>query len=181
VFPEIPMGLLHGKLKAKEKKDILDAFRNGTISLLVTTPVVEVGIDIKEATIMVIEGAERFGLSQLHQLRGRVGRGNLRSYCLLFSESSDEKTIERLKILEKIKNGPELAEYDLAIRGEGDVFGFRQHGIPPLTLASLKDRKLVEETQEAVQDILKDDPNLIHFPLLREQVEKGTMGEGIQD
>ena len=181
VFPDIPLGLLHGKLKAKDKTTVLDAFRNGKTKILVTTPVVEVGIDIREASIMLIEGSERFGLAQLHQLRGRVGRGDLISYCLLFTESTDGKTIERLKILEKVKNGPELAESDLAIRGEGDVFGVRQHGLPPLTLASLKDRELVEETQQAVIDIVNHDPELTQFPHLREQAEKGTIDKGIQD
>lgn len=181
VFPEIPIGLLHGKLKAKEKTDVLDAFRSGKIKILVTTPVVEVGIDIKEATIMVIEGADRFGLSQLHQLRGRVGRGTVTSYCLLFSNSKDEKTLRRLSILEKVKNGPELAEYDLTLRGEGDILGIRQHGLPPLALASLKDKELVEQSQQAVHSILDQDPTLSQFPLLRERMEKGTIEEGIQD
>ncbi|HCM82067.1 TPA: hypothetical protein DIS60_01770 [Patescibacteria group bacterium] len=99
----------------------------------------------------------------------------------MFTESTDGKTIERLKILEKVKNGPELAESDLAIRGEGDVFGVRQHGLPPLTLASLKDRELVEETQQAVKDIVNHDPELTQFPHLREQAEKGTIDKGIQD
>jgi len=181
VFPEIPIGLLHGKLKAKEKTEVLDAFRTGKTKILVTTPVVEVGIDIKEATIMVIEGADRFGLSQLHQLRGRVGRGTLTSYCLLFSNSKDEKTLRRLSILEKVKNGPELAEYDLTLRGEGDVLGIKQHGLPPLALASLKDKELVEESQQAVRSILDQDPTLSQFSLLREWMEKGTIEEGIQD
>ena len=181
IFPDIPLGLLHGKLKAKEKTAVLDAFRDGRTKILVTTPVVEVGIDIKEASIMIIEGSDRFGLAQLHQLRGRVGRGELLSYCLLYTESTDEKIIERLKILEKVKNGPELAEYDLQLRGEGDVFGIRQHGLPPLTLASLKDKELVEEAQQAVHTIMDQDPELKQFPLLREQTEKGTIGKGIQD
>jgi len=181
IFPDIPLGLLHGKLKPKEKNETLDNFRQGKTKILVTTPVVEVGIDIKEASIMVIEGADRFGLSQLHQLRGRVGRGNLTSYCLLFTESSDEKTIERLKILEKVKNGPELAEYDLKLRGEGDIMGMRQHGLPPLTLASLKDVEMVEQSQRAAADLLSSDPTLTNFPLLREQVEKDIIGDGIQD
>ncbi len=181
VFPDIPLGLLHGKLKSKEKMTVLDAFRKGDTKILVTTPVVEVGIDIKEATIMLIEGSERFGLSQLHQLRGRVGRGNQISYCLLFTQTQDPRSIERLKILEKVRNGPELSEYDLHLRGEGDVLGIRQHGLPPLTLASLKDRKLVEEARVAVQEIVAQDPELSHFPLLRETVEKDIIEKPIQD
>jgi ATP-dependent DNA helicase RecG len=130
---------------------------------------------------MIIEGADRFGLSQLHQLRGRVGMGQLLSYCLLFTETTEEKTMERLKILEKVKNGPELAEYDLALRGEGDVFGMRQHGLPPLTIASLKDKELVEDAQQAVRTITEADPDLSQFPLLREQAEKDTIEKSIQD
>jgi ATP-dependent DNA helicase RecG len=181
IFPDIPIGLLHGKLKATEKTAILDAFRSGKTKILVTTPVVEVGIDIKEASIMVIEGADRFGLSQLHQLRGRVGRGDLISYCLLFTESTEPRTIARLKILETVKNGPELAEYDLNLRGEGDVFGLRQHGIPALALASLKDKELVEKAQIAVRTIVETDPNLEQFPLLRDRLEKGTIQDSSQD
>jgi ATP-dependent DNA helicase RecG len=180
-FRDIPLGLLHGKMKPKEKTGALADFKEGKTKILVSTPVVEVGIDIPEATIMLIEGADRFGLSQLHQLRGRVGRGNLKSYCLLFTENTDEKTLERLKVLEKVKNGPELSEYDLNLRGEGDIFGMKQHGLPTLTLTSLKDRELVEETQQAVHLIMDEDPKLSHFPLLREHLEKGTIGEGIQD
>jgi len=181
VFPDISIGLLHGKMKANEKTSTLDAFREGKTKILVTTPVVEVGIDIKEASIMLIEGAERFGLSQLHQLRGRVGRGTFESYCLLFTTNTDPHVLERLKILEKVHNGPELAEYDLALRGEGDILGFRQHGLPPLALASLKDKKLVVDTQEAVHTILDTDPTLQNFPLLREHVDKGIIAKGIQD
>ena len=180
-FHDIPLGLLHGKMKPKDKTSALADFKRGKNKILVSTPVVEVGIDIPEASIMLIEGADRFGLSQLHQLRGRVGRGNLKSYCLLFTENTDEKTLERLKVLEKVKNGPELSEYDLKLRGEGDIFGMKQHGLPTLTLTSLKDRELVEESQQAVHLIMDEDPKLSHFPLLREQVEKGTIGEGIQD
>ena len=180
-FRDIPLGLLHGKMKPKDKTNALADFKEGRTKILVSTPVVEVGIDIPEASIMLIEGADRFGLSQLHQLRGRVGRGNLKSYCLLFTENTDEKTLERLKVLEKVKNGPELSEYDLKLRGEGDIFGMKQHGLPTLTLTSLKDRELVEETQQAVHLIMDEDPKLSRFPLLREQVEKGTIEKGIQD
>jgi len=180
-FRDIPLGLLHGKMKPKDKTSALADFKRGKTKILVSTPVVEVGIDIPEASIMLIEGADRFGLSQLHQLRGRVGRGNLKSYCLLFTENTDEKTLERLKVLEKVKNGPELSEYDLNLRGEGDIFGMKQHGLPTLTLTSLKDRELVEETQQAVHVIMDEDPKLSHFPLLREQLGKGTIEDSIQD
>jgi len=181
VFADLKLGLLHGKLKAKEKTDVLSDFKSGKTPILVSTPVVEVGIDIPEATMMVIEGSDRFGLSQLHQLRGRVGRGTLSSYCLLFTENTETKTMERLKIMEKVKTGPELAEYDLSLRGEGDVMGTRQHGLPVLTIASLKDRNLVEETQDVVIATLVESPDLSHYPLLKQQIEKTTEANNIQD
>lgn len=181
VFPQLSLGLLHGKMKVVEKTQTLEAFRKGEINILIATPVVEVGIDIPHASIMVIEGADRFGLSQLHQLRGRVGRGNQQAYCLLFTEVAEQKSIQRLKFMEKFHSGPELAQADLEIRGEGDVFGVRQHGIPALTLASLSNRGLVEDVQRAVHEITQRDPDLSGFPLLRETVKNSTIEGGIQD
>ncbi|MFH0863737.1 MAG: ATP-dependent DNA helicase RecG, partial [Candidatus Gottesmanbacteria bacterium] len=135
VFPDIRLGLLHGRLKSKEKEMVLDKFRRGDLDILIATPVVEVGIDIPNATIMMVEGADRFGLAQLHQLRGRVGRANLPSYCLLFSEAKSHN----LKAMEKINIGAKLAELDLKIRGPGEIYGTKQHGIPDLKAASLSD------------------------------------------
>lgn len=152
VFPNLKLGLLHGKIKAKEKQEILKTFRDKKIDILVSTPVVEVGIDIPNATVMLIEEADRFGLAQLHQLRGRVGRSNKQSYCLLFTSSKNETTIERLKAMETIYSGAELAELDLKLRGPGQIYGTSQHGRQVLKVASFSDFALIEKTkQEAVK------------------------------
>ncbi len=147
------VGLLHGRMAAAEKTRVLDNFRKKKIMVLVATPVVEVGIDIPNATIMVIEGADRFGLGQLHQLRGRVGRGDQQSYCLLFTQTDDEKTLIRLKSLETIHNGPDLADVDLKLRGPGEVFGTRQHGMPHFKIASFTDMATMNEAQEVLHHL----------------------------
>lgn len=175
VYPNLKLGLLHGRMKAKEKTEQLSAFRTRTIDLLVATPVVEVGIDIPNATIMLIEGADRFGLAQLHQLRGRVGRSDKQSYCLLFTESTDEHSINRLKLLETVHNGPDLAEYDLTLRGSGDLFGVRQHGVPAFAIASLADDKLVTNTKQAVVELTRMDRTFQTFPLLRQRLDQSTI------
>jgi ATP-dependent DNA helicase RecG len=152
VFPNLKLGLLHGKIKSKEKEEILKAFRDKKIDILVCTPVVEVGIDIPNATVMLIEEADRFGLAQLHQLRGRVGRSDKQSYCLLFTSSKNETTIERLKAMETIYSGAELAELDLKLRGPGQIYGTSQHGRQVLKVASFSDFALIEKTKkEAVK------------------------------
>lgn len=152
VFPKLSIGLLHGKLKEKEKNEILLKFKNGETDILLSTPVVEVGIDIPNATIMLIEGADRFGLAQLHQLRGRVGRGNLESYCLLFTENDSEKAIKRLSALTKTSSGFELAELDLKLRGAGDVLGTKQSGFGNLKIADWSQTEIIKQASEFVLD-----------------------------
>lgn len=174
-FRGFSLGLLHGRMKPTEKTTILEDFRKRKHHILVATPVVEVGIDIPNASIIVIEASERFGLSQLHQLRGRVGRGSLKSYCLLFTEAEDANTLGRLKILEKETSGPRLAEADLKLRGAGDILGVRQHGIPNLKIASFGDTKTITEAREAVTDLTKSDPDLTQFPHLREVSKNSTI------
>jgi len=159
VFPTLSLDLMHGKLKSKEKEEIIEKFKNGKTDILVSTPVVEVGIDVENATIMVIEAAERFGLSSLHQLRGRVGRGEKKSYCLLFTENKSEKVITRLSAMQKNLNGFELAELDLRLRGPGEVFGTKQHGFPELKIASWQDIKLIKETKEVAQAAINNPDN----------------------
>ncbi len=172
IFMDFKLGLLHGRLKPQEKTDVLDTFRENKINILVATPVVEVGIDIPNAMIMMIEGSERFGLAQLHQLRGRVGRGALQSYCLLFTESTEPSVTKRLTSLETLHSGPALAEFDLTIRGPGELFGTRQHGIPLFKIANFSDITLIAQTQEAVGAITKTSPDLSQFPQLRDLAKK---------
>ncbi len=150
IFKNFKLGLLHGKLKAKEKDDVLKEFKEGNTDILVSTPVVEVGIDIPNATIMVIEASDRFGLAQLHQLRGRVGRGEKASYCLLFTDNESEKTLERLTALTRTSSGFELAELDLQLRGAGDVLGTVQHGFGNLKIADWSQTKLIKLATKAV-------------------------------
>lgn len=147
----IKFGLLHGRLKADEKEKVVKDFRDRKIDILVTTPVIEVGIDIPNAAIIVVEAAERFGLAQLHQLRGRVGRGQEKSYCLLFAEAEGEKPQARLKAMRQNLSGFELAELDLNLRGPGEIFGFKQHGIPDLKIASWTDIDLIKKARSVVQ------------------------------
>ena len=172
IFPDLKVGMLHGKMASKEKEKIMNDVKNKKIDVLVSTSVVEVGVDVPNATVMAIEGVERFGLAQLHQFRGRVGRSKYQSYCFLFTESGAKKTNLRLRAIINCENGFELAEKDLAIRGPGDFSGIRQWGIPDLIMNSLKDVSLVEKTRESAKEILMQDPNLKTYPRLRERLEK---------
>lgn len=171
VFPDLRLGLLHGKLKPKEKQEAINLFKSGQTQILVSTSVVEVGVDISNATIMVIEGGERFGLSQLHQLRGRVGRGAKQSFCLIFTGEENPQTVKRLKNLEKIESGLKLSEIDLKIRGGGEVFGTAQSGRWNLKIANLSDLGLIEKTREAAKKILGIDPTLDKYPLLQAKLQ----------
>lgn len=171
VFSDLKVGILHGKMKTEEKEKVMKDFKNKKIDVLVSTSVIEVGIDIPNATVMMIEGAERFGLSQLHQFRGRVGRRERQSFCFLFTESPAQKTQKRLKALITSENGFELAEKDLEIRGPGEIFGKAQWGIPDLAMNSLKDIFLVEKTRQAAKEILEKDPELKNHPFLAEKLD----------
>lgn len=160
-FKGYTLGLLHGKMKASEKDKVMKAFSDGDIQILVATTVVEVGVDVPGATIMVIENAERFGLSQLHQLRGRIGRGSKKSYCILVSDNSSETTRNRLMTMKKYSDGFKIADEDLKARGPGDFFGERQHGLPKLKIADmLEDMEILRLAQDCARDILKEDFNL---------------------
>ena len=168
VFKDLNIGLLHGRQSAKEKNGTLDAFKRGELHILVSTPVVEVGIDVPNATIMIIEAAERFGLAQLHQLRGRIGRGEKKSYCLLFTESKSQKVLNRLKALKENKSGFELSELDLKLRGPGEMYGTKQHGFPELKIASWSDAGLIKMTREVAQDVVTNPQT---YPKLIQKIE----------
>src|SRR3989344_736896 len=172
IFPHLKIGLLHGRMKAKEKEKIMSEFLNGDLNILVATSVVEVGIDVPNTTVMMIEGADRFGLASLYQFRGRVGRSGHQSYCLLLTDSALASVNDRLKAIESAKNGFELAERDLELRGPGDFAGVRQSGLPDLAMASLTDLKLIEETREAAKQILNTDPMLKNYPLLASRLSE---------
>ena len=172
IFPDLKVGILHGKMKPKEKEKIMRDFRAKKISILVSTSVIEVGVDIPQATIMMIEGAERFGLAQLHQFRGRVGRNDLQSYCLLLTESSAKNTRARLLAILEAKNGFELAEKDLEIRGPGALFGAKQWGLPDLAMENLKHLDFVEKVRETAKTILQESPHLKKYPLLAERLKR---------
>lgn len=161
VFPDLRVGLIHGRLKAKAKEQVMTAFLHRELDILVSTTVIEVGVDVPNATLMVIENAERFGLSQLHQLRGRVGRGKDKSYCVLVSDNHNPDTRERMKALCATNDGFQLSEEDLRLRGPGDFFGHRQHGLPQLRVADLAgDLRVLQEARDAAQALLEEDPLL---------------------
>jgi len=160
-FPGYNVSLLHGKMKAEEKEKIMAAFSSGKVQILVTTTVIEVGVNVPKATIMVIENADRFGLAQLHQLRGRVGRGGDQSYCILVTKTTNQQALQRLKIMTETTDGFRLAEEDMKMRGPGEFFGNQQHGLPEFRFAELtRDQKILEEARQAAIELLKEDPFL---------------------
>jgi len=171
VFPSLKLGLLHGRMSSSDKDDVMSRFRSGELNILVSTPVVEVGVDIPNATVMLIESADRFGLWQLHQFRGRVGRGKEQSYCMLLAETPSEIARNRLEIIESVHDGFQLAEEDLKMRGPGEFFGTRQSGIPDLRMARISDASLLEIARREAIKLFESDPGLKkpeHQPLLNE-------------
>ena len=179
VFPELKVGYVHGRMKAKEKETVMAAFAAGEVHILVSTTVVEVGVDVPNATVMVVEDADRFGLSQLHQLRGRVGRGQHKSYCILISDNRNEETRQRLQVMTKTTDGFKIAEEDLRLRGPGDFFGQRQHGLPALKVADLScDMALLQEARAAAEKLMEQDPALQDHPLTALRVEQLFAAKG---
>jgi ATP-dependent DNA helicase RecG len=168
VFPDAEIDILHSKMTPQEKEDAMTRFEKGETNILVATSVVEVGVNVPNATVILIEGAERFGLSQLHQLRGRVIRSNHQAYCFVLPEKLGGNTKDRLKALTQAKNGFELAEYDLALRGAGEFYGAKQWGISDITMEAIKNLKLVEAARTESAKLMKDDPTLDDHPLLKQ-------------
>jgi ATP-dependent DNA helicase RecG len=171
VFPDLRLGLLHGRMSSANKEKIMHEFHEGTLNILVSTPVVEVGIDVPNATVMMVESADRFGLAQLHQFRGRVGRGQAQSYCILLAENPSVVGQERLSIIETIFDGFKLAEEDLKLRGPGEFFGTRQSGLPDLKMAKLTDVAILELARMEAEKLFERDPHLTkpeHASLVKE-------------
>ncbi len=168
IYPDLKLGLLHGKLKSKEKQDVLEKFRKEEFDILVATPVVEVGIDIPNATIIMIEASERFGLAQLHQMRGRVGRGDKQSYCLLFTDNFIAQSSKRLKGMETLYSGAELAELDLHLRGPGNMYGTAQHGVPKMKAANFSDTELIQKAKIEADRIQS---KITYYPVLNQKIE----------
>ena len=177
VFPDLSIGLLHGRMPLREKEEVMASFSRGDVDILVSTPVVEVGIDIPNATVILIEGADRFGLAQLHQFRGRVGRGEHSSYCFLMTDDPSAEAVERLKVMERIDNGFLVAEEDLRFRGPGQFFGTRQSGLPDLRMARLSDHDLLALARREATTILKEDPELTQpgHQALAQELERYTV------
>ncbi|MBX4198950.1 ATP-dependent DNA helicase RecG [Candidatus Parcubacteria bacterium] len=174
VFPEFVVGIMHSKMTSVEKDRVMNSFKAGKIDILVSTSVVEVGVNVENASVIVIEGAERFGLSQLHQLRGRVLRGTHQPYCYVFTESSGVETMERLKALKTAKNGFELAEFDLEQRGAGELYGRKQWGISDLAMEAIKNLKMVEAARTEATKIIDTDPELKKHPLLKLRLDSSA-------
>lgn len=177
IFPEFKSAMLHGKMTPRDKEKTIDDFRAGKINILISTTVIEVGIDIPNATIMIVEGADRFGLAQLHQLRGRIGRGSHKSYFFAVTDSGSQKTIRRLHALREAANGFELAEYDLELRGPGELTGRNQWGMSDIGMEALKNIKMVEAARAEARALLTKDRELKKYPILQEKL--ATLNQGI--
>jgi ATP-dependent DNA helicase RecG len=178
VFPDLRLALLHGRMTGQEKDEVMRAFAAGEYDVLVSTTVIEVGIDVPNASVIMIEDAERFGLAQLHQLRGRIGRGEHKSYCALVSKAEGAEAAERLRALEATQSGFDLAEKDLELRGPGDFLGTRQSGLPDLRVALLSDMETLMTARTAAQTLFAQDPTLLTYPQLARQVEQFWRGHG---
>jgi ATP-dependent DNA helicase RecG len=179
VFPEYKnkVGILHSKMLPADKEYVMDQFKQGEIKILVATSVVEVGVNVPNATVIIIEGAERFGLAQLHQLRGRVIRSNDQAYCYVFADSKTNKTVQRLKAFQNSSNGFELAEFDLKLRGPGELSGNKQWGISDIGMEALKNLKMVEAARTEAEYLLQNDFNLEKYPVLGEKLERRKKDE----
>lgn len=175
LYPKHRVEFLHGKMKAREKDAIMNRFKNHEFDILVSTSVIEVGVDIPNATVMVIENSERFGLSQLHQFRGRIGRNDMQSYCFLMVGKTEDKNKERLRSMEKTNNGLKLAEIDLKLRGMGELYGTRQSGIPDFKCADLTDIETLQKSRDWAIKILDEDLTLAKYPALKHKVENGEV------
>ena len=174
IFREYEIGILHSKMSKEKKEKVMEDFTSGKINILCATSVVEVGVNVPNATVIIIEGAERFGLAQLHQLRGRVIRSTHQAYCYIFAEAKSEKTMSRLKALKTAKNGFELAELDLTLRGAGELGGTKQWGITDLGMEAIKNIKMVEAARAEAIHLIEEDPELTKYPLLKQKVCEKT-------
>jgi ATP-dependent DNA helicase RecG len=161
-------------MSKQKKEEVMKKFVSGEIKILVATSVVEVGVNVENATVIIIEGAERFGLAQLHQLRGRVIRSNHQAYCYVFAEVKTDKTMERLKALKTAKNGFELSELDLSLRGAGELVGTKQWGITDIGMEAIKNLKMVEAARAEAVRLISEDPELSKYPLLKQKVKEKT-------
>ncbi len=170
VFPEYSIDVMHSKMTPKAKDEVMERFENGKTDILVSTSVVEVGVNVPNATMMIIEGGERFGLAQLHQLRGRIIRSTHQAYCYVFAESKSQKTLERLKALKTAKNGFELSELDLQLRGAGELYGRRQWGLSDIAMEAIKNIKMVEAARTEARRLISEDPELKRYPLLHKYI-----------
>jgi ATP-dependent DNA helicase RecG len=174
VFKEYEIGVLHSQMSKQKKEEVMKDFTDNKLQILCATSVIEVGVNVPNATIIIIEGAERFGLAQLHQLRGRVIRSNHQAYCYVFADAKSEKTIDRLTALKTAKNGFELAELDLTLRGAGELGGTKQWSITNLGMEAIKNIRIVQAAREEAARIISTDPELTHHPLLKSKVKQKT-------
>ena len=171
IFPDYEVSMLHSKMKPKEKEETMEAFVQNKIHILVATSVVEVGVNVPNATVIILEGAERFGLAQLHQLRGRVLRSTHQAYCYAFADTKSKTSIERLKALKSAQDGFELAEFDLKIRGAGELYGKKQWGLTDLGMEAIRNVKMVEAARKEASALIEKDEDLTKYPLLRDAAE----------